>query len=249
MTQNIITEQTSPQAPSPVAPLYQVRNVGRTYKKRGENVAVLSNLNLEIAPGEFATIQGPTGGGKSTLLQLLGALDRPDEGSILLGTANLATSSNAQLTKIRREYIGFVFQDFNLIPTLNAFENVNTALEGRGISKEERKERCLEALAHVGLAERANHRQGELSGGQQQRVAIARAIVAEPHVLLADEPTGNLDEAMRNEILTLLEQLNAEGLTIIAVTHDSAVAARAKRRLHLQDGQIFDESDPLLRRG
>lgn len=219
-------------------PIYRLAGVTRSYHVGAKEVQALAGVDLEIATGEFVTIQGPTGGGKSTLLQLLGALDRPTSGTVKLGDIDLARASNAQLTRIRAERIGFVFQSFNLIPTLTAHENVDTALEGRGIPKAERAVRVERALEHVGLAERAHHRQGELSGGQQQRVAIARAIVAEPRVLLADEPTGNLDESMRDEILALLEQLNAEGLTIVAVTHDSAVARRAHRRLRLEKGRI-----------
>ncbi|WP_029988511.1 ABC transporter ATP-binding protein [Leucobacter sp. PH1c] len=218
--------------------MYVLRGVERTYRTGTQTVRALRGIDMEVAAGEFVTIQGPTGGGKSTLLQLLGALDSPTSGSLLLGGIDLGAASRAELTRIRAERIGFVFQSFNLIPTLTAIQNVDTALEGRGIPRTERDRRTAEALARVGLADRGDHRPGELSGGQQQRVAIARAIVAEPRVLLADEPTGNLDEAMRDEILALLEALNAEGLTIVAVTHDSAVARRAHRRLRLSDGTI-----------
>ena len=224
--------------PAAAPPIYVLRGVERTYRTGTQTVRALRGIDMEVAAGEFVTIQGPTGGGKSTLLQLLGALDSPTSGSLLLGGIDLGAASRAELTRIRAERIGFVFQSFNLIPTLTAIQNVDTALEGRGIPRTERDRRTAEALARVGLADRGDHRPGELSGGQQQRVAIARAIVAEPRVLLADEPTGNLDEAMRDEILALLEALNAEGLTIVAVTHDSAVARRAHRRLRLSDGTI-----------
>lgn len=222
-------------------PIYQLSGVCRTYYVGAKPVHALRGVDLEINRGEFITIQGPTGGGKSTLLQLLGALDRPTSGTLILGDINLGKTSNAQLTKIRAEQIGFVFQSFNLIQTLTAYQNVDTALEGRGIARVERDALVTEPLERVGLADRGDHRQGELSGGQQQRVAIARAIVVEPRVLLADEPTGNLDEAMRDEILALLEELNTEGLTIIAVTHDSAVAKRAHRRLRLNKGTIRED--------
>lgn len=222
------------------APIYRLSGITRQYEKKGQRITPLSGLDLDIATGEFATIQGPTGGGKSTLLQLLGALDRPTSGTITLDGTDLSHLSDAELTRVRKERIGFVFQSFNLLPTLTASENVDTALEGRGISTADRAARVGAALARVGLAERGEHRPMELSGGQQQRVAIARALVAQPHVLLADEPTGNLDESMRDEVLGLLEQLNAEGLTIIAVTHDSAVAQRAVRRLRLEHGRIRD---------
>ena len=221
-------------------PLYRAAGVTRTYTQKGRIVKALTGVDLEIMPGEFVTIQGPTGGGKSTLLQLLGALDRPTAGSVHLGEIDIATADNRELGRIRAHEIGFVFQGFNLIPTLTAHENVDMALEPLGLSKQERADRVAEALTHVGLAERADHRPGELSGGQQQRVAIARAIVKRPRVLLADEPTGNLDESMRDEILAVLQALNDEGLTLIVVTHDSAVARRARRRLRLDKGTVRD---------
>jgi putative ABC transport system ATP-binding protein len=222
------------------SPLYRLSGVVKTYAQKGRQVKALVGVDIDIAAGDFVTIQGPTGGGKSTFLQLLGALDRPTAGSVLLGEVDMATASNAELGRLRAHEIGFVFQAFNLIPTLTAHENVDMALEPLGLPRAERAMRVGAALAHVGLAERADHLPGELSGGQQQRVAIARAIVGRPRVLLADEPTGNLDESMRDEILELLEGLNAEGLTLIVVTHDSAVARRARRRLRLDRGVVRD---------
>jgi putative ABC transport system ATP-binding protein len=222
------------------SPLYRLTGVVKTYDQKGRQVKALVGVDIDIAAGDFVTIQGPTGGGKSTFLQLLGALDRPTAGSVLLGEVDMATASNAELGRLRTHEIGFVFQAFNLIPTLTAHENVDTALEPLGLPRAERAARVSEALAHVGLAERADHLPGELSGGQQQRVAIARAIVGRPRVLLADEPTGNLDESMRDEILELLEGFHAEGLTLIMVTHDSAVARRARRRLRLDRGVVRD---------
>lgn len=221
-------------------PLYRAKGVTRTYAQKGRTVKALTGVDLEIMPGEFVTIQGPTGGGKSTLLQLLGALDSPSTGSLLLNGKELATASAQELGRIRAEEIGFVFQGFNLIPTLTAAENVNMALEPMKLAKAERSRRVSEALAHVGLDDRGDHLPTELSGGQQQRVAIARAIVKRPRVLLADEPTGNLDESMRDEILALLQSLCAEGITMIVVTHDSAVARRATRRLRLSKGTVQD---------
>lgn len=229
---------THPDAPASV--LYRLTGVGKTYPQKGRQVRALHKVDLEIEQGDFITIQGPTGGGKSTLLQLLGALDRPSVGSVMLGDTDMASASNAALGALRAREIGFVFQGFNLIPTLTAHENVDMGLEPLGIPKTERAERVTEALGHVGLADRGDHRPGELSGGQQQRVAIARAIVKRPRVLLADEPTGNLDESMRDEILRLLEGLHRSGLTLIMVTHDSAVARRAKRRLRLDKGTVRD---------
>ena len=222
-------------APSPI---YALQAVIREYQQKNRNVRALAGVDLEIREGEFVTIQGPTGGGKSTLLQMLGALDRPTSGVVKLGEVDLAKASNATLGHVRATEVGFVFQGFNLIPTLTAHENVDMGLEPLGLSSAERGSRVTEALAQVGLAERADHLPGELSGGQQQRVAIARAIAKRPRVLLADEPTGNLDEHMRDEILELLEGLNRDGLTLIVVTHDSAVARRAHRRLRLEEGSV-----------
>ncbi|MBL3698057.1 ABC transporter ATP-binding protein [Leucobacter luti] len=223
--------------------MYRLDCVTRSYRKGETTITPLSCVDLALHRGEFVTIQGPTGGGKSTLLQLLGALDRPSGGEIRFAGLALSGLADAKLTELRAQRMGFVFQSFNLLPTLSARENVDTALEPRGLPREERDRRVAEALARVGLADRADHRPQELSGGQQQRVAIARAIVGKPHVLLADEPTGNLDEDMRDEILSLLEELNREGLTIIAVTHDSAVARRAHRRLRLANGSVTELRD------
>jgi putative ABC transport system ATP-binding protein len=224
----------------PTVPAYRLAGVTKTYRQKGRVVRALAGVDVEIARGEFVTIQGPTGGGKSTFLQLLGALDRPSEGTVLFGGSDIAAASNADLGRVRAEEIGFVFQGFNLIPTLTAAENVDMGLEPLRLARTERSRRVAEALAHVGLAERGDHLPGELSGGQQQRVAIARAIAKRPAVLLADEPTGNLDERMRDEILDLLQGLHADGLTLIVVTHDSAVARRASRRLRLDAGAVRD---------
>ncbi|MBD7956314.1 ABC transporter ATP-binding protein [Microbacterium sp. Sa4CUA7] len=235
----IDTEPAAAQDPAP-RPLYRLEGVTRTYTQKGRVVAALAGIDLAIDTGDFVTIQGATGGGKSTLLQLLGALDRPSAGAVYLGETEMAAASDRVLGRLRAHDIGFVFQGFNLIPTLTAHENVDMALEPLGLPKTERAARVADALARVGLSERADHRPGELSGGQQQRVAIARAIVKRPRVLLADEPTGNLDESMRDEILSVLQDLNDEGLTLIVVTHDSAVARRAKRRLRLEKGTVRD---------
>ena len=229
----------SPEVPA-TAPAYRLSSVTKTYRQRDREVKALAGIDLEIAQGDFVTIQGPTGGGKSTLLQLLGALDRPTSGRVLLGDIDLSTASAARLQRVRATEIGFVFQAFNLIPTLTAAENVDMGLEPLRLGRVERAARVRDALQRVGLSDRADHRPGELSGGQQQRVAIARAIAGRPRVLLADEPTGTLDESMRDEILAVLEQLCAEGLTLVVVTHDSAVARRAGRRLRLERGVVRD---------
>ena len=221
--------------------MYTLTNVTKSYDGAKTTVTALKDVTLTIPDGQMVAIQGPTGGGKSTLLQMLGALDRPTTGRLTLGDAELSHLPDRKLGGIRAKEIGFVFQGFNLIPTLTAQENVETALAPLGVPAEERRRRAVDALASVGLADRAAHMPGELSGGQQQRVAIARALVKEPDVLLADEPTGNLDEETRDEIMDLLEGLwRDRGLTLVIVTHDSAVAKRAERRLHIKLGTVTE---------
>ena len=210
--------------------MYTLTGVTKDYRKGRDTVHALSGVGLTIGDGEWLAIQGPTGHGKTTLLQLLGGLDRPTAGSIEIGGQDLAAMTEAQLTRVRARAIGFVFQTFNLIPTLSAAENVETALVPLRVPTAQRRARAAQALASVGLADRARHLPAELSGGQQQRVAIARALVKEPKVLLADEPTGNLDEGTRDEIIGLLERLwRDRGLTWVLVTHDSSLARRAQR--------------------
>jgi putative ABC transport system ATP-binding protein len=221
--------------------MYILENVSKSYTQSKRRVTALADVTLTIPSGQLVAIQGPTGGGKSTLLQMLCALDRPSSGRISLGDAELSHLPDRKLGGIRAKEIGFVFQAFNLIPTLTAQENVETALAPLGVPAEERRRRAIDALASVGLADRAAHVPGELSGGQQQRVAIARALVKEPEVLLADEPTGNLDEETRDELMDLLEGLwRDRGLTLVVVTHDSAVAKRAERRLHIKHGVVTE---------
>ena len=223
--------------------MYQLIDVTKTYTKSKHNVTALNRVTLTIPSGQMVAIQGPTGGGKSTLLQMLGALDRPTSGEVTLGDSTLSKLGDTKLAHIRAKEIGFVFQGFNLIPTLTAQENVETALAPLGVPAAARVARAQAALASVGLGERGSHLPAELSGGQQQRVAIARALVKEPTVLLADEPTGNLDEQTRDEIMDLLEGLwRAKGLTLIVVTHDSAVAKRAQRRLLIRQGVVTEIS-------
>jgi putative ABC transport system ATP-binding protein len=219
--------------------MYRLKNVTKQYAAKGRTVVALSDVSIDIPNGQLVAIQGPTGGGKSTLLQMLGALDRPTSGTVEFEGSSLGTLADRRLTGIRGKEIGFVFQGFNLIPTLTALENVETALVPLGIPAAERRDRATRALESVGLGDRGDHRPSELSGGQQQRVAIARALVKEPGVLLADEPTGNLDEETRDEIMDLLEGLwRDQGLTLVIVTHDSAVARRAQRRLHIKQGKV-----------
>ncbi|QNA75002.1 ABC transporter ATP-binding protein [Streptomyces sp. So13.3] len=219
--------------------MYQLTGVTKHYRRGKDTVEALRGVDLTIEDGDQLVIQGPTGGGKSTLLQMLGALDRPTEGSVEFDGVDLARLGEAKLTRMRAENIGFIFQSFNLIPTLTAQENVETALVPMGVKPAERRRLTVEALESVGLDERLSHLPSELSGGQQQRVAIARALVKKPKVLLADEPTGNLDEATRDDIMGLLEGLWRErGLTFILVTHDSAIAKRAPRLATIRKGRV-----------
>ena len=223
--------------------MYQLTNVTKSYSKSHKKVTALSGITLTIPSGQMVAIQGPTGGGKSTLLQMLGALDRPSSGEVALGENRLSKLGDGKLAHIRAREIGFVFQGFNLIPTLTARENVETALAPLGLPGSERTARAASALESVGLGERMQHLPAELSGGQQQRVAIARAIVKNPEVLLADEPTGSLDEETRDEIMELLEGIwRSKALTLVIVTHDSAVAKRAQRRLHIKNGTVRELS-------
>jgi len=224
--------------------MYTLTNVTKTYRKGHHSVTALEGLNLSIAAGEWLAIQGRTGSGKTTLLQLLGALDHPSSGVINFDGRDLARLPEADLTEVRAASIGFVFQTFNLIPTLSAQENVEVALIPQGLSGHQRRKQVAEALASVGLTERANHLPSELSGGQQQRVGIARALVKAPNVLLADEPTGNLDVDTRDEIMALLEALwRDRGLTLVLVTHDTTIAHRAQRVATMHDGHLSIASD------
>jgi putative ABC transport system ATP-binding protein len=219
--------------------MYKLTGVTKDYPKGRQTVHALRGVDLDIADGEWLAIQGPTGHGKSTLLQILGGLDRATSGSIDFDGRELMKLRETQMTKMRASSVGFIFQTFNLIPTLSAQENVETALVPLGVSDRSRRARAVEALSSLGLADRLRHLPGELSGGQQQRVAIARALVKEPKVLLADEPTGNLDEDTRDEIMGLLGNLWQEkGLTMVMVTHDSAVARRAQRLGTMRNGKI-----------
>jgi putative ABC transport system ATP-binding protein len=219
--------------------MYRLTDVTKDYPKGRGVVHALQGVDIVIEDGDWLAIQGPTGHGKSTLLQILGALDRPTAGTVELAGQNLTRLREGQLTKVRATSIGFIFQTFNLIPTLSAAENVEAALVPLGVETTRRKARAMQALTEVGLAERARHLPSELSGGQQQRVAIARALVKNPGVLLADEPTGNLDEDTRDEIMTLLEKLWCDhGLTLVTVTHDSSVARRAQQIAIMQNGLL-----------
>jgi putative ABC transport system ATP-binding protein len=224
--------------------MYQLTSVSKVYHKGRQAVPAVTGVDLVIADGEWLAIQGRTGHGKTTLLNLLGGLDRPSQGSIELDGTDLSALPEAQLTRLRAEKIGFIFQTFNLIPTLSAAENVEAALIPLATGQSERRGRVAAALDAVGLADRAAHLPTELSGGQQQRVAISRALVKDPNVVLADEPTGNLDEDTRDDIIGLLEELWRErGLTLVLVTHDTAIARRAQRTGVMTDGHLTTGQD------
>jgi putative ABC transport system ATP-binding protein len=219
--------------------MYKLTNITRLYQKGRHTVPAVRDVDLEIPDGDWLAIQGRTGHGKTTLLQLLGGLDHPTSGTIELDGKDLGHMGDKQATRLRATSIGFVFQTFNLVQTLTAADNVEAALIPLGIGWAERRRRTAEALDSVGLSDRARHLPSELSGGQQQRVAIARALVKEPKVLLADEPTGNLDEDTREDIIALLEKLWRErGLTMVLVTHETTVAQRAKRIAVMSKGRI-----------
>ncbi|HEX3706537.1 MAG TPA: ABC transporter ATP-binding protein [Mycobacteriales bacterium] len=219
-------------------PLYVLEGVGRSYAKGGVTVEAVRSISLEIAAGELLALEGPSGSGKSTLLQLLGALDVPTRGSIRFDGRELAREDDAELTRLRSQEIGFVFQHFNLIPTLNAEENVELAMVPSGMPRPERLARARELLTQVGLADRTHHLPSRLSGGEQQRVAIARALANRPRVVIADEPTGNLDSTTAGEVMALLAGLAEGGVTIILATHSEEVARAAERRIQLKDGEI-----------
>jgi putative ABC transport system ATP-binding protein len=219
--------------------VYELSGVAKLYRKGRRAVAAVRDLDLVIEDGEWLAVQGRTGHGKTTLLNLLGGLDRPTDGRIELNGTGLGTLRETELTRLRAEAIGFIFQTFNLIPTLSAAENVEAALIPLGADGARRAARIAAALDAVGLADRAGHLPTELSGGQQQRVAIARALVKEPKVLLADEPTGNLDQDTRDDIIALLENLWRErGLTLVLVTHDTSIARRAQRVGLMSNGRL-----------
>ena len=219
-----------------------VDGVTREYRLEGVTVPALRGVSLTIEPGDFLAIVGPSGSGKSTLMHLLGGLDRPTTGRLLLGGRDVSSLSAADLARLRKRVIGFVFQSFHLLARTSARDNVGLPLIYRGIRRAERRRLAERALERVGLSHRIDHRPNQLSGGEQQRVAIARALVTEPSVLLADEPTGNLDSVSGDAVLRLLEELNAErGVALAVVTHDPAVAARARRQVRMRDGLIVGE--------
>jgi putative ABC transport system ATP-binding protein len=220
--------------------IYEVRNVSKWFVKGPTVVRAVDGVSLELEAGEFVALEGPSGSGKTTLLQLLGALDRPSEGVVAFEGRDLATLRDHELAELRLGAFGFVFQQFNLIPTLSAVQNVEVALAPAGVRGSDLRERSEALLEEVGLAPRADHLPAQLSGGEQQRVAIARALATEPRVILADEPTGNLDTATGADVIELLAGLAARhGATIVVATHDAELASRAPKRLAMRDGKIL----------
>jgi putative ABC transport system ATP-binding protein len=221
------------------APALQICDLRKTYVLDGVSIEALRGIDLRVEAGELVAIMGPSGSGKSTLMHILGCLDLPDAGSYQLHGEDVTRMGSDQLARIRNRQIGFVFQNFNLLPRTSALENVETPLIYGGCSRSERRQRALDALERMGLGERLYHLPNQLSGGQAQRVAIARALVTRPSLLLADEPTGNVDTATSAEIMALLDELNREdGLTIVLITHEPEVANHAQRRLFLRDGRL-----------
>jgi putative ABC transport system ATP-binding protein len=218
--------------------LLELHNVSKIYRLESQEIRALDGVSLSIESGEYVSIVGPSGSGKSTMMHLLGCLDIPSGGTILLDGIDISRASQTRLARLRNEKIGFVFQSFNLLPKLNVFENVELPMVYAGLSKAERRKRTLAALDAVGLADRSRHRPGQLSGGQMQRVAIARALVNQPKLILADEPTGALDSVTGEAILTLFRQLHQLGQTVALVTHDPDIAAETPRRIELKDGHI-----------
>ena len=227
-----------------------IKNLVKEYVLKSETVRALRGVSFDVPEGDYVAIMGPSGSGKSTLLNLLGCLDQPSEGELLLGKDNVATMTDDELAEIRSRRIGFVFQSYNLIQQLTVVENIQVPLYYQGRLGAKEQERCIRLATRVGLGDRLDHRPNQLSGGQQQRVAIARSLVNDPYFILADEATGNLDSRTTAEILALFDELNDEGRTIIMVTHEDEVAERAKRVVRLRDGllQSDEQNDPVKRK-
>jgi putative ABC transport system ATP-binding protein len=218
-----------------------LEKISRIFEVGDQQVAALRDISLTLGQGEYVSLMGPSGSGKSTLLNLIGLLDRPSSGTYLLEGRNVSDLDDRQQAEVRSQKIGFVFQSFHLVPRLTAAQNVELPMMLAGVPADERQARVRALLQNYGLSERADHRPDQLSGGQRQRVAIARATVMNPRILLADEPTGNLDQATGREVMKLLENLVTQGITLVIVTHDVEIGARARRQLHMLDGQILSD--------
>ncbi len=229
-------------------PFIKLRDIFKIYQMGGEDVVALKDINLDLRRGEYAAIMGPSGSGKSTLMNIIGCLDVPTSGSYHLNGQEVAAATEDELAAIRNREIGFVFQTFNLLPRATAAKNVELPLIYAGLPPEERRQRAAEVLEAVGLAKRGHHKPNEMSGGERQRVAIARALVNRPSVVLADEPTGNLDTKTGDEILAVFQHINDEGKTVIVVTHDPDVAAKAQRTIVLRDGQMVDRAGKKIKK-
>jgi len=229
-------------APDPTSPIVALRAISKTYGDGDIEVRALDHVDLTVQRGEYVSIMGRSGSGKSTLMNILGCLDIASGSTYLLDGEDVDDLDEHDLALIRNRRIGFVFQQFNLLPGLNAWRNVELPLSYGGVPRVERKERAIEALTRVGLADRVDHRPGQLSGGQQQRVAVARALVTRPALVLADEPTGNLDSSATEDVLGLFDELHEQGATIVMITHEPDVAARAARSVHIADGRVQDEA-------
>ena len=219
-------------------PVIELRDVGKVYRSGSLEVAAVQDVSLRIGVGEFVAIAGPSGSGKSTLMHIIGCLDVPSSGTYLLAGEDVSAMDENELAEVRNERIGFVFQQFNLLPSMSALRNVELPLAYSGIPRHERRQRALDALHRVGLGDRVEHRPGELSGGQQQRVAVARALVTEPALILADEPTGNLDSSSTRDVLGLFRELHRSGRTIVLITHEQDVANAAERTVRMLDGRV-----------
>ncbi len=230
--------------------MLRMRNISKIYRTSLIETHALSRFQFEVEAGEFVTVMGPSGSGKTTFLNIAGLLDTFDEGQYELDGEDVSRLSDVEMSRVRNRKIGFIFQSFNLIPDLDIFDNVDVPLRYRGMPRRQRKEAIEQALDVVGLSSRLKHYPAQLSGGQQQRVAVARALVGEPALILADEPTGNLDSAMAREIIDLLEDVNERGTTVVMVTHDQEMAHRAARQIFLLDGRVIDlqteEAKPLF---
>jgi len=225
-------------------PIVEISNLSKSYRRGGQTVPVLEDLTFDIMAGDFIALMGPSGSGKSTLLNLIAGIDKPDRGTLLVGGIDITVLSESELADWRAHNVGFIFQFYNLMPVLTAYENIELPLLLTGLSGRERREHVEAALAMVGLTDRMAHYPSELSGGQQQRVAIARAIISDPTILVADEPTGDLDRVSAEDVLTLMDRLNIElGKTIIMVTHDQHAAQRAHHIRHLEKGVLLDTLD------